>query len=103
MLLTWSCCPPPAPPPLPLLHLPLLPLPPLLRLQVTVATALAGRGTDILLGGNSKGLVGMLLENKLLDRLAAGAPRRCGAISTTSWCCFNALEPSALCAPLTVT
>ena len=37
-----------------------------------MATALAGRGTDILLGGNSKGLVGMLLENKLLDRLATG-------------------------------
>ena len=38
--------------------------------QVTIATALAGRGTDILLGGNPKGLVQMLLENRLLERLA---------------------------------
>jgi hypothetical protein len=41
-------------------------------LQVTVATNLAGRGTDILLGGNPKGLVQQLLENKLLPLLAHG-------------------------------
>ncbi|PRW59265.1 pre translocase subunit [Chlorella sorokiniana] len=38
--------------------------------SVTIATALAGRGTDILLGGNPKGLTQMLLENRLLERLA---------------------------------
>jgi preprotein translocase subunit SecA len=41
-------------------------------LQVTIATNLAGRGTDILLGGNPKGLVGQLLEGKLLAELAPG-------------------------------
>ena len=33
---------------------------------------MAGRGTDILLGGNPKGLTQALLENKLLDALAPG-------------------------------
>ncbi len=37
-----------------------------------MATNLAGRGTDILLGGNPKGLVLQLLENKLLGIMAAG-------------------------------
>ena len=37
-----------------------------------MATNLAGRGTDILLGGNPKGLVQQLLENKLLPLLAHG-------------------------------
>lgn len=40
--------------------------------QITIATAMAGRGTDILLGGNAKGLTQMALENKLLPVLAQG-------------------------------
>ncbi|KAL4419083.1 hypothetical protein ABPG77_002224 [Micractinium sp. CCAP 211/92] len=42
--------------------------------SITIATNLAGRGTDILLGGNPKGLVQMLLENKLLGLMAPEAP-----------------------------
>ncbi|KAL4434485.1 hypothetical protein ABPG75_000926 [Micractinium tetrahymenae] len=42
--------------------------------SITIATNLAGRGTDILLGGNPKGLVQMLLENKLLGAMAPEAP-----------------------------
>lgn len=41
-------------------------------MQITIATAMAGRGTDILLGGNAKGLTQMALENKLLPVLAQG-------------------------------
>lgn len=40
--------------------------------QVTIATAMAGRGTDILLGGNPKLLTQMALESKLLPVLASG-------------------------------
>ena len=40
-----------------------------------MATNLAGRGTDILLGGNPKGLVQQLLEHKLLPLLAHGEGR----------------------------
>lgn len=36
---------------------------------------MAGRGTDILLGGNPKGLVALLLGAKLLPLLAKGACR----------------------------
>ncbi|GAB4815731.1 hypothetical protein N2152v2_002777 [Parachlorella kessleri] len=41
---------------------------------VTIATAMAGRGTDILLGGNAKGHMQMLLENKMLEVMAGDAP-----------------------------
>eukprot|EP00887_Chlorella_sp_A99_P000634 scaffold5.g634.t1 len=40
---------------------------------VTIATSLAGRGTDILLGGSPKGLVAQALANCLLPILARGA------------------------------
>lgn len=54
--------------------------------QVTIATALAGRGTDILLGGNPKGLVQMLLENRLLERLAGpGKPAHPGVAAGSSF------------------
>lgn len=46
-------------------------------LQITIATSLAGRGTDILLGGNPKGLTLQALGHQLLPLLAGGAPRPC--------------------------
>lgn len=65
---------------------------------MTIATALAGRGTDVLLGGNPKGLVQMLLENRLLERLAGpgetvlGWPvfyRRARPVQDSSACAAN--------------
>ena len=40
---------------------------------ITVATAMAGRGTDILLGGNPKGLTLIALKHYFLPIMAAGA------------------------------
>ncbi len=42
--------------------------------RVTIATSMAGRGTDILLGGNPKGLAAAALEDLALPFLALGAP-----------------------------
>jgi preprotein translocase subunit SecA len=39
---------------------------------VTVATNMAGRGTDILLGGSSAGLARALVKHMLLGRLPGG-------------------------------
>ena len=36
--------------------------------QVTISTNMAGRGTDILLGGNPEGLAAESLENEMFDR-----------------------------------
>lgn len=58
--------------------------------QVTIATALAGRGTDILLGGNPKGLVQMLLENRLLERLAG--PGACLIVLLAACLCCSAAQ-----------
>ena len=67
---THDPCPPSYPP----THAPTCPHPhPTPRHQVTIATNVAGRGTDILLGGNPKGLVAMLLGARLLPLLAPGA------------------------------
>jgi preprotein translocase subunit SecA len=40
---------------------------------VTIATNMAGRGTDIILGGNAKGLTAWILENFLFPLLLRGA------------------------------
>jgi preprotein translocase subunit SecA len=40
--------------------------------SLTISTSMAGRGTDILLGGNSKGLTLQALRNKMLRVLARG-------------------------------
>jgi len=39
---------------------------------VTIATNMAGRGTDIVLGGNPPGLARLYLERLLLPRLSEG-------------------------------
>jgi preprotein translocase subunit SecA len=39
---------------------------------ITVATNMAGRGTDIILGGQAKGLVGLELEWQVLPLLVKG-------------------------------
>jgi preprotein translocase subunit SecA len=41
---------------------------------VTIATNMAGRGTDIVLGGNPPGLARLFLERKLFPKLSAGTP-----------------------------
>lgn len=42
--------------------------------MVTVATSMAGRGTDILLGGNAKGLVENALRLNILDPVQLDQP-----------------------------
>ena len=47
--------------------------------QITIATNMAGRGTDIILGGNPKGLAQMALEYMVYSVLLSGAqPHSCG-------------------------
>jgi preprotein translocase subunit SecA len=41
--------------------------------MITIATNMAGRGTDIILGGNPKGLAELALENAVLPILLTGA------------------------------
>lgn len=42
--------------------------------MITIATNMAGRGTDIILGGNPKGLAELALENSILPILLSGWP-----------------------------
>ena len=42
--------------------------------RVTIATNMAGRGTDIILGGNPKGLASAALEDLALPFLSLGSP-----------------------------
>lgn len=44
---------------------------------ITVATSMAGRGTDIILGGNPKGLVALELDHLLLPHIVRGEPCFC--------------------------
>ena len=39
---------------------------------ITIATNMAGRGTDIILGGNPKGLAQLALENTILPTMVPG-------------------------------
>jgi len=57
--------------------------------RVTIATSMAGRGTDILLGGNPKGLAAAALEDLALPFLALGAPAGgcTAALLCRSACC----------------
>ncbi len=41
---------------------------------ITIATNMAGRGTDIILGGNPKGLAQLALENTVLPAMVPGGP-----------------------------
>ena len=57
---------------------------------ITIATNMAGRGTDILLGGNPRGLLHTLLSHFWLRDLVADSPEGAGSLSThliwLEWC-----------------
>ena len=64
--------------------------------RVTIATNVAGRGTDIILGGNPKGLATSALEDLALPFLALGAPAWLVSVGGLHWPAKWALETQAL-------
>ena len=50
---------------------------------VTIATNMAGRGTDILLGGNPEFLARSEMENEWMQRSAASCPKAASATKTS--------------------
>ena len=50
--------------------------------MITIATNMAGRGTDIILGGNPRGLAELALENSILPILLGS--EKCPSLSCSS-------------------